>query len=172
MNDQTIMIWINATVSEDMLPYVVGFSNTYDLWNNLARRFANISHSQIIQLKTQLQQVKKGTQTITDYLHSINIISDKLAAPGSLVADTYLLVYTINGLPKKYDPFVTSIRVRNPLVTTYELHALLLTEELSVIACHLSLHSSATSTNTTFLAGRTPRVNDRGSYNNKEVVLF
>lgn len=163
-NDQLIMIWINGTVSEDLLPYVVGFSSSYALWTNLAKRFATISHSHVIQLKTQLQQIKKGSLTISEYLQSFKTISDKLAAAGSQISDTDLLVHILNGLPHEYDAFVTSIRVRYPPVTTEELHSLLLTEEMFVQARHATLLSTPTSTETTFFTNKGGRGSNKGYF--------
>lgn len=112
-------------------------------------------------MKTQLQQLKKGTNTISEYLQSFKSISDKLAAAGSVISDTDLLVYILNGLPPEYDPFVTSVRIRSPPVTTDELHSLLLTEEMYVQVRHQSLHSTS---ETAFFTNRGGRHAYRGNY--------
>lgn len=142
-NDQQVMIWINATISDDLLPYIVGFTTVFDLWQNLAKRFAVLSRSHIIQLKTKLQMSKKGSSSISEYLHNIKVVIDTLAATGNRVDDTDVRVYILNGFPHEYAPFVTSIRVRAELVTTDELHALLLSEKLALESVNASLQATA-----------------------------
>lgn len=110
---------------DDLLPYAVGFTTVFDLWSNLAKQFVVISWSQIIQLKTKLQLCKKGALSIANYLHSIKVIADTLAASGNTIEDASLLPYTLNDLPLEYAPFVTSIRVSVESIMTNELHALL-----------------------------------------------
>ncbi|KAL5712293.1 hypothetical protein ACHQM5_014482 [Ranunculus cassubicifolius] len=47
--DQTLLIWLNATISEEVLPYVIGCEDSFSLWNNLETRLAHLSHSLILQ---------------------------------------------------------------------------------------------------------------------------
>lgn len=65
--DQNVLCWINATLSEGVLAHVVGHSTTKDVWTALELRFASLTRSHVIQLKTQLQAIKKGNMSIADY---------------------------------------------------------------------------------------------------------
>lgn len=132
--DQMILIWLNATISESYLPYVIGFHSARDLWKNLEKRFASLSRSHVLQLRARLQTVRKGSSSVTTYLQELKEISDSLAASGNVIQDADLVFYILNGLPSEYDSFATSVRVREPIVTSDELHSLLLTEELTIEA--------------------------------------
>lgn len=70
-HDQNVLCWINATLSESVLAHVVGLSSARAVWAALEKRFASLSRSHIIQLKTQLQSVKKGNQTVAEYVQEI-----------------------------------------------------------------------------------------------------
>lgn len=70
--------------------------------------------------------------TLNQYLHQIKHVTDSLADVGHLIDDTDLIFHTLNSLPSEYDSFSTSIRGRDPLVTSGELHNLLLTEEIAL----------------------------------------
>ncbi|KAL5725644.1 hypothetical protein ACHQM5_008767 [Ranunculus cassubicifolius] len=59
---------------------------------------------------------------------------NSLTAAGNPIHDTDLVFHILNGLPPQYDSFATSIRVRDPVVTSDELHSLLLIEELTIDA--------------------------------------
>ncbi|KAL5727086.1 hypothetical protein ACHQM5_000318 [Ranunculus cassubicifolius] len=76
--------------------------------------------------------IRKGSQSVSDYLQRIKSITDNLAAAGSPVEDGDLVFQILNGLPFEYNSFVTSIRVREPPVTADGLHGLLLSEELAL----------------------------------------
>lgn len=102
------------------------------VWEILEKCFASISRSHVLQLKSNVQSLKKGSSSIDQYLHQLKDVTDSLAAAGHLVDDTDLIFHTLNGLPSKYDAFSMSICVRGPLVTPDELHSLLLTEEIAL----------------------------------------
>lgn len=130
--DQNVLCWINATLSENVLAHVVGLGSARAVWTALERRFASLSRSHIIQLKTQLQSIKKGSQTVSEYIQRIKHISDSLAAVSNPIDDDDLILYTLNGLPSEFGPFKTSIRTRSSPISIEELHVLLLCEELSI----------------------------------------
>lgn len=89
---------------------MVGLFTARDVWIALERRFISLSRSHIIQLKTQLQVIKKGNHSITEYIQKIKHLSDILAAVSCPVDDEDLIIHTLNGLPSEYGPFKTSIR--------------------------------------------------------------
>lgn len=80
-----------------------------DVWLALELRFAFLSRPHIIQLKTELQTLKKGTESIIDYIQKIKHISDCLAYVSCPVDDEDLMLYIVNCLPSEYGPFKTSI---------------------------------------------------------------
>lgn len=91
-----------------------------------------MSASHVIQLKFQLQSIKKGDLTMSYYLQNIKNVCDNHAAAGAPVSDTDLIVHILNGLPSEYDSFATSIRVRDTLVNPDQPYGLILTEELTL----------------------------------------
>ncbi|XXG59573.1 hypothetical protein AAC387_Pa04g1633 [Persea americana] len=127
--DQQVLRWINATLSKAVLAHVVGCQSAQEVWLALESRFASLSRSHIIQLKTQLQNIKKGSQSISDYLHRIKHLSDSLAVVSSPVDADDLVLYTLNGLPVEYNSFKTSICTRSSAISIEELHVPLLVEE-------------------------------------------
>lgn len=148
--DQTLLSWINATLSNSALPYIIGMNTAKEAWDSLERRYASLSRSHIIELKKRLQQVKKGSSTMQEYLHQIKVLSDQLATFGAPISEDDLIIHTLAGLPPIYRPFQTSIRTgsRQDPVSLEELHTLLVCEELS-LADDITADSS-----TTFIATR------------------
>ncbi|KAJ8636432.1 hypothetical protein MRB53_010699 [Persea americana] len=138
-HDQNFLCWINATLSENVLAHVVGLKTSREVWLALERRFASLSRSHVIQLKTKLQSLKKGSMNITDYLQKIKHIADSLAAVLCPVDEEDLIIHTLNGLPQEYAAFKTSIRTRSSPISLEELHVLLLCEELNIEESHQSV---------------------------------
>lgn len=84
-----------------------------------------LSRSHIIQLKTQLQCIKKGAQSISEFIQRIKTIFDNLTVAACAVDDKDLIIHTLDGLPPKYAPFMISIQTRSSPIFIEELHVLL-----------------------------------------------
>lgn len=163
--DQNILCWINATLTERVLAHIVGLKTSRAVWVALEKRFASLSRSHIIQLKTQLQSIKKGSQPISEYVQRIKHLVDSLAMALCLMDDEDLLIHTLNGLPSKNGPFKTSIRTRSSPTSLEELHALLLCEEMSIATSQSSVldHSTAFISSTDI--GSSSAVTGKSGYN-------
>ena len=142
--DQIITIWINSTLSEDLLPLTIGMEDSRSLWQSLERRFAGASRTHVHSLRSKIQTIQKGDSSMTDFLHSIKDISDKLAAAGEPLTESDLVAYILSGLPDEYESFVDSIETRNDSVTADELHGLLLSKEISLQKRKTRASSSST----------------------------
>ncbi|BBN68591.1 hypothetical protein Prudu_489S000400 [Prunus dulcis] len=130
--DQNLLIWFNSTLSEEVIPFTVGVSSSRDLWLKLEQRFGGVSDAHIHQLRSRLQSIQKGSQTMADYLQQIKEISDSLTAAGASVSDRDLIAATLAGLPDEFESFIDSIMLRLSSTSLDELHGLLLTKELSM----------------------------------------
>ena len=107
--DQILMIWINSTLSKDLLPLTVGMDDSRSLWQSLERRFAGASRTHVHSLRSKIQTIQKGDSSMSDYLNSLKEISDKLAAAGDPISKSDLVAYTLYGLPDAYESFIDSI---------------------------------------------------------------
>ncbi|KAM1942234.1 hypothetical protein ACFX15_010731 [Malus domestica] len=111
-NDQNILIWLNSTLSESLIPYTVGVNSARDLWAKLESRLATASQSHIHELRSRLRNLTKGNSTAAQYLQQIEAIADALASAGSPVDDSDLISVTLHGLPSEYDSFVDAVQFR------------------------------------------------------------
>ncbi|CAN6545236.1 unnamed protein product [Malus baccata var. baccata] len=130
--DQILMIWINSTLSEDILPLTVGLEDSQSLWQSLEHRFSGASRTHIHSLRSKIQTIQKGDSSMTDYLNSLKEISDKLAAAGEPIYEPDLVAYILSGLSDEYESFVDSIETRLEPVNPDELHGMLLSKEISL----------------------------------------
>lgn len=67
----------------------------------------------IVNMRYQLQTIKKGNQSITYYLSKIRSIADSLRTAGEKLFDRELVIYVLGGLDLEYGSFVTTIATRD-----------------------------------------------------------
>ena len=80
-------------------------------------------------LKGEILNIKKGTDSVDLYLEKINVVKDKLMAVCILVDDEELLHIALWGLSKDFNSFRSTIHTRSAELTFDELTTLLNVEE-------------------------------------------
>ncbi|KAM1576299.1 hypothetical protein ACFX10_032632 [Malus domestica] len=95
--DQNLLIWLNCTLSKDVIPFTVCVSSARDLWIKLEQGFGRVSDAHIHQLQSHLQAIQKGTQSMADYLQQLKEISYSLFAAGAPIYDRDLMAATLAG---------------------------------------------------------------------------
>ncbi|KAL6327695.1 hypothetical protein AAG906_022757 [Vitis piasezkii] len=66
--------------------------------------YASKSRTRAMQLKEELTMIKKGNQTVQEYLHIVKALVDKISLIDHLIADDDLTLYILNGLGKREKP--------------------------------------------------------------------
>jgi hypothetical protein len=102
--DQTILSWINITLSKKVLSTIYGLDTSWQVWSALA----NQSKSRIANLKKQLQSLHQGSKTCSYYVIIAKEFFDQLAAAGKPIPDEDLITYLINGLNPSFNSFITT----------------------------------------------------------------
>ena len=71
------------------------YSNTSSLltccWNTLEQRFTSTLRANILNLKLELQSLKKGNDSVNSFLQKIKVAIDKLFVVGAIVDNEELL---------------------------------------------------------------------------------
>ncbi|KAL9274170.1 Retrovirus-related Pol polyprotein from transposon RE2-like protein [Drosera capensis] len=70
--------WLNATLTEAVMTYVVGLQTSKAVWETLERRFSEQSRPRILQTGCELQTIKRGGSSISDFHHA-KCLADSLA---------------------------------------------------------------------------------------------
>jgi hypothetical protein len=130
--DQALLTLINSTLSPSVLPMVVGQNSAQSVWQTLEHRFTSTSRANVLNLKIELHNLKKGSESVSSYLQKIKNTRDKLIAVGTLIDNEELLHIILKGLPREFGPFCSAIRTRNEPVSFEEIMVLLQTEEQSL----------------------------------------
>ncbi|KAL5766925.1 hypothetical protein ACOSP7_017542 [Xanthoceras sorbifolium] len=66
-------------MKSDLLPELVGCSTVREVWSTIERLFSTLSKAGLMQLKLQLQTLKKGGLGMSEYLMKKKGIFDTLA---------------------------------------------------------------------------------------------
>ena len=158
--ERALLTFISSTPTPSVLAITVGCSSAREVWKVLENRFSSISRSHVMNLKGELHNVKKGSDSVDVYLQKIKVIRDKLMAVGILLDDEELLHVAIKGLPKEFSAFRSAIRTRSAKLSFDELTTLLNAEEES-------LNEGMEIKDSTFVmsVNTTPRFNNTGGYN-------
>lgn len=80
------------------ISFAIGSSSVRELWVRLQEKFSVVSKTFIFQLKSDLQTIKKGVDSVTQYLQHIKEARDYLAATGVMFADEDIVIWALNGL--------------------------------------------------------------------------
>ncbi|PRQ40071.1 putative transcription factor interactor and regulator CCHC(Zn) family [Rosa chinensis] len=111
---------------------VVGSKSSREAWLSLQQRFSNPSRANIMQLKIDLQTIKKGNDSIERYLIRVKRARYQLASVGVTISDEDIVVVTLNGLPAEYAMIKTVIRARDTLIPLENLRSQLLAAERDI----------------------------------------
>ena len=159
--EKALLTFISSTLTPSVLAITVGCSSALEVWKVLENRFSSFSRSHVMNLKGELHNVKKGSNSVDTYLQKIKVISDKLMAVGIFLDDEELLHVTIKGLPKEFSAFRSAIRTRSTKLSFNELATMLNAEEESMNeGLEIKDSTFAMSVNIA------PRPNNSGAYNN------
>lgn len=96
---------------------------------NLQDRYATISRARLNHLKTELQTIKKGSDSVEKYMLRIKVIKDQVLAAGEIVSNNDLIVAALAGLLAEFNMIRTLIVARETPISLKEFRAQLLATE-------------------------------------------
>lgn len=110
--DQLILSWMLASVSDDILTRLVNCDSSAAVWKTLDVYFAAQVRAKVSQFKLQLQSLKKGSLSINEYLLKIRHCVDMLALVGNSLPEKDHIDAILDGLPPEYETFILSVNTR------------------------------------------------------------
>ncbi|KAH9800494.1 retrovirus-related pol polyprotein from transposon RE1 [Citrus sinensis] len=107
---------------------------SYMIWEKLAEMFMSQSKARYMPLKMQIQTIKKGAMSVSDYFNKMKKIADSLAIGGNPLASTDFIMHLLTGLDDNYESLVTTIlaRLEKDSLTVEEVYSLMLSHETRV----------------------------------------
>ncbi|KAL5769855.1 hypothetical protein ACOSP7_014009 [Xanthoceras sorbifolium] len=96
-------------VSPSLIGQVTKCKTSLELWLKLERMYSQQSMARILQLRQQLQQIKKGGDSISEFVMKIKNIGDALMEAREEVPDRDLILALMEGVGHEYDAVVVMI---------------------------------------------------------------
>ena len=93
--DQRLAAWLLSSLSESAMILVVGLKTTKDIWEAIQTNYANQSMAKVMQYRLQMQNMKKESLPMMEYLGKMKSCFDILGSAGSKVADRDQILYIL-----------------------------------------------------------------------------
>ncbi|PRQ21009.1 putative RNA-directed DNA polymerase [Rosa chinensis] len=100
--DSLLISLITNTLSPEALTLVIGCCSSMEVWLTLKQRYATVSEAHVMQLKSTLQNIQKGSDSIEKYLLRFKSVRNQLAVLGVRMSDQDVKVLILAGLPSEY----------------------------------------------------------------------
>ena len=107
-NDQVVLVIISSSLFEFVLPILVGKNTAREAWEAINKNLAGKFKSRIMELQTQLHNLRKDTMTVDDYVQLVRSLGDELRVSGSMLNEHDLTFALLRGLGSTYNPFYAS----------------------------------------------------------------
>ncbi|KAL4383297.1 hypothetical protein GQ457_15G010400 [Hibiscus cannabinus] len=102
--DGALASWLLSTVSEEVLPHLIGHNTASEIW-----LYSGKTTSRLMTYRRLLHSQKKGELTMRDYLMKLKSVCDSLASCGEIISEQEHVTAILNGLPPEYDSVITVI---------------------------------------------------------------
>jgi hypothetical protein len=80
--DKTLFSLLSSTLSPSAISLVMGQTTASGIWKVIINRYTSISRSSIVNLKRELNGIKKNSDSVTQYLQKIKEARDQLISVG------------------------------------------------------------------------------------------
>ncbi|XP_074293743.1 uncharacterized protein LOC141620890 [Silene latifolia] len=174
--DATVLQWIYATISDDLLQTVVEDDSTaMECWNRIRDIFQDNQHSRAVTLEQEFSHLMmEDFSSASAYCQRLKSIADQLKNVGSPVSDTRLVLQMVSGLTEAYHGVGTIIRQSTPLPPFYRARSMLTLEEAGLAKqAATNAHSAnyaktADTTASPSILGRPPQSQGKNNKNKKK----
>jgi len=129
--DQLLVSWLLSSLSEEVMPSVLGLTSASAIWAALAATFGRPSESRILQLQMQLHNTKQEPgEDVSKFLRRSKLIAEELAAAGAPVDSRVFNAAVFTNLQPNFSQAVMALVVRQAPVPLDELVEIMTSHEL------------------------------------------
>ncbi|XP_062100386.1 uncharacterized protein LOC133806282 [Humulus lupulus] len=129
--DATVLSWIYATISNDLLHTILEPDATaMEAWNRLRDIFQDNKHSRAVTLEQHFSTTKmENYPNVSAYCQRLKSLGDQLKNVGAPVSESRLVLQLVSGLTTPYRGVGTMIRQSDPLPPFNQARSMLTLEE-------------------------------------------
>ena len=134
-DDINAMSIIVEFIKYHSMPYISHLDSSKKMYDALTNLFSVGNIGQVMSLKNELRDIKMNDDdSITSYFVRISQLRDQLQAIEEITSEKELVNIVLNGLPKTWDAFATSMNTRKEYPTFEELWTCCAQEESRINA--------------------------------------
>jgi hypothetical protein len=134
-SDINAMSIIVESIKDHLIPYISHSDSSKKMYDAPTNLFSVRNIGQVMSLKNELHDMKMNDDdSITSYFVRISQLRDQLQAIEDIISEKELVNIVLNGLPKTWDAFVTSMNTRKEYPTFEELWICCAQEESRISA--------------------------------------
>jgi hypothetical protein len=107
INDMSIIV---ESIKDHLIPYIFHLDSLKKMYDALTNLFSIKNIGQVMSLKNELRDMKMNDEdNITSYFVIISQLRDQIQAIEEIISEKELVKIVLNGLPKMWDAFSTSM---------------------------------------------------------------
>jgi hypothetical protein len=108
---------ITDSIKDHLIPRVSSKKTPKEMFDALTSLFEGKNINRKMTLRNQLKGVKSmKSESMPSYFSRVSQIKEQLEAIGNMIKDAEVVMTTVNGLPRDWEPFVRGICVRKKLI--------------------------------------------------------
>jgi len=116
-------------VKDCIIQHIRECKSASEIWGILKDLYEIRNTNRPLFLKRKILSLKiEENETVTSFITKIKDLKNKLANIGDIVADTYLVTITMNGVTDDYQMFITRINAREKIPKFEKLTGILMQE--------------------------------------------
>ncbi|XP_074313420.1 uncharacterized protein LOC141648591 [Silene latifolia] len=170
--DATVLQWIYATVSTDLLETIVEQETTAkECWDRIRDIFQDNQHSRAVTLEQEFSHTAMADfPNASAYCQRLKTLSDQLKNVGAPVSNSRLVLQMVSGLTEAYQSVGSIIRQANPLPHFYRARSMITLEEAGLAKTAATGSSSSAmyvknNDTSDSILGRPPQSSQKGGKN-------
>ncbi|XP_019181608.1 PREDICTED: uncharacterized protein LOC109176610 [Ipomoea nil] len=107
--DKAILSILISSLSEETLRFAVGKGTSRQLWQVIEQTLGSSTRSRALRLLGELQGLRQGNFSISDYLGRAQMLIDELALTGRRIELDYQNLYVFRGVHPEFWPLVATL---------------------------------------------------------------
>lgn len=117
-----------------MILFIATAHTSVEDWNTFALTYGKPSRAHITQLKTQLRNPVKDSQSVIEFMQFMKSKDDELALMNASIDGEDLTIEVLHGLDDDYKDLAHAIQARDTAISFEELHEKILNNEAHLTA--------------------------------------
>jgi hypothetical protein len=148
---------------EEIVNQLISCSTATALWSSIHAMFSAQKRAGVRHIQRQIQAMKKGDMTASEYMGKVKALADAMTAAGPPLRDDEVTDYMPTGLGRSYNPTAASLNVTPTAVYLSAFYSMVLNCEVLQLSQQADDEDLSSSANSAMRSGQTSRPRAPGS---------